>query len=153
MNKPFLLIPIFIWIGFVCSISFMEAWLKFRAPHVSLAVGLSIGQLVFAALNRVEWGLAGCIAVLVFISKRRPKRENPIFFYIPVSILILQTSFLLPSLNEKAQQVMQGTVPSPSLVHFSYIFLEVVKVVSLFIWGVNILCNAAIWQKKEKDLQ
>ena len=44
----------FIWAGFVCAISFMEAWLKFRAPGVTLPVGLSIGRLIFSALNKVE---------------------------------------------------------------------------------------------------
>lgn len=42
---------IFLWLGFVCAISFMEAWLKFRAPHVTLVIGLSIGRLIFSALK------------------------------------------------------------------------------------------------------
>jgi len=41
--------------GFVLSISFMEAWLKFQAEGVTQAIGLSIGRLVFGALNKVEW--------------------------------------------------------------------------------------------------
>ena len=32
----------FIWIGFVSAISFMEAWLKFRASGVTLPIGLGI---------------------------------------------------------------------------------------------------------------
>lgn len=151
LRHSFLLMPIFIWIGFVCSISFMEAWLKFRAPQVSLPIGLSIGRLVFTALNQVEWGLAGCIAVIAFVSKR--KLEKPIFFSIPVFILVLQTSFLLPSLNAKAEQMIQGMAPPPSLAHFSYIFLEIVKVISLFIFGINILYHLAVGQKKKADLQ
>lgn len=42
------------WVGLVCAISFMEAWLKFQAPGVTLTIGLSIGMKVFTALNRVE---------------------------------------------------------------------------------------------------
>ena len=48
----------FLWIGFVCAISFMEAWLKFRAPGVTIPIGLGIGRLVFTALNLVEWVFA-----------------------------------------------------------------------------------------------
>jgi hypothetical protein len=55
----------FFWAGFVCSISFMEAWLKFRAPGVTLPVGLSIGKLVFTALNRMEWVFVFILMVLL----------------------------------------------------------------------------------------
>jgi hypothetical protein len=45
----------FVWLGMVLAISFLEAPLKFRAPGVTLPVGLGIGRLVFRALN---WGEA-----------------------------------------------------------------------------------------------
>jgi uncharacterized membrane protein (DUF485 family) len=41
------LICVFLCIGFVGAISFMEAWIKFRAPGVTLSIGLGIGKLVF----------------------------------------------------------------------------------------------------------
>ena len=31
VKSPIAVVTIFIWIGFICSISFMESWLKFRA--------------------------------------------------------------------------------------------------------------------------
>ena len=52
-----------VWLGMVLAISFLEAPLRFRAAGVTLALGLGIGRLVFAALNRVEAVLA--ITVLV----------------------------------------------------------------------------------------
>ena len=42
---------IFVWLGMVLAISFLEAPLKFRAPGVTLQLGLGIGRLVFRALN------------------------------------------------------------------------------------------------------
>ena len=47
----------FLWIGFICAISFMETRLKFRAPGVTLPIGLSIGKLVFRALNKSGVGI------------------------------------------------------------------------------------------------
>ena len=44
----------FLWLGMVLAISFVEAPLKFRAPGVTLPIGLGIGRLVFRALNAVE---------------------------------------------------------------------------------------------------
>jgi hypothetical protein len=43
-----------LWLGMVLAISFLEAPLKFRAPGLQLTVGLSIGRIVFRALNVVE---------------------------------------------------------------------------------------------------
>jgi hypothetical protein len=39
----------FLWLGMVLAISFLEAPLKFRAPGITLALGLGIGRLVFRA--------------------------------------------------------------------------------------------------------
>lgn len=61
----------FVWIGFICAISFMEAWLKFRAPGITIPLGLGIGKLVFQALNYVEWGLV----VLIFSNILYTKEE------------------------------------------------------------------------------
>ena len=47
----------FVWLGMVLAISFLEAPLKFRAPGITIALGLGIGRLVFRALNvsRSRW--------------------------------------------------------------------------------------------------
>jgi len=37
----------FVWLGMVLAISFLEAPLKFRAPGVTLQIGLGIGRVVF----------------------------------------------------------------------------------------------------------
>ena len=42
---------IFVWLGMVFAISFLEAPLKFRAPGITIPLGLGIGRLVFRALN------------------------------------------------------------------------------------------------------
>ena len=57
------------WLGMVVAISFIKAPLKFRAPRVSLPIGLGIGRLVFRALNAVEAVLA--VALLMSIPSIR----------------------------------------------------------------------------------
>jgi hypothetical protein len=39
----------FVWLGMVLAISFLGAPLKFRAPGITVALGLGIGRLVFRA--------------------------------------------------------------------------------------------------------
>lgn len=133
---PFVLIPVFVWIGFVCSISFMEAWLKFRAPDVTLTIGLNIGKLIFATLNKAEWSFAALIAVFVFIGNGKRTRISQLLFGAAVFILFLQTAFMLPSLNERADAISHGMSVPQSLIHPAYIICDVLKVVVLFVFGI-----------------
>ncbi|MFT4087805.1 MAG: hypothetical protein QM658_11780 [Gordonia sp. (in: high G+C Gram-positive bacteria)] len=43
---------VFLWLGMVAAISFLEAPLKFQAPGITVPLGLGIGRLVFRALTR-----------------------------------------------------------------------------------------------------
>ena len=69
-NLP-IIASVFLWIGFVGAISFMEAWLKFQVPTLTLSVGLGIGKLVFNALNKVELVLA----IIILLALYRTSKE------------------------------------------------------------------------------
>ena len=51
----------FAWLGMLLGISFLETPLKFRAPGITLPLGLGIGRLVFRALNATEITLAAVL--------------------------------------------------------------------------------------------
>jgi hypothetical protein len=55
----------FTWLGMILAISFLEAPLKFRAPGVTIPIGLGIGRLVFRALNLAEVTLAVAVTASV----------------------------------------------------------------------------------------
>lgn len=143
ISYPFILIPTFLWIGFVCSISFMEAWLKFRAPNVSLSIGLGIGKLVFSALNIVEWFFSITILILIILNKKIMNIKKITLLIIPILILISQTFFLLPLLNERTDIISQGIIAPKSSIHFLYILVEFIKVIYLFIFGLKIIYDSA----------
>src|SRR5690554_1127105 len=90
-KSPVTLIVVFVWIGFVCAISFMEAWLKFRAPGIILALGLGIGRLVFAALNKVEWVLVIAAFAGMLLSRQRVSTFSGLGLFIPLILLCIQT--------------------------------------------------------------
>ncbi len=136
-HYPIIIICVFVWIGFVCAISFMEAWLKFHAPGITLPLGLGIGRLVFNALNKVEWILALAILLSLLFSGEKNMRLLNLLFLIPVLLVILQTVWLLPALDARAELHMKGMrVPSSNL-HFYYVGSETIKVVCLFIFGIS----------------
>jgi hypothetical protein len=129
---------LFIWIGFVCGISFLEAWLKFRAPGVTMQVGLGIGRLVFNTLNKVEWVFA-LLILGVFIWKRQIYLDwSNIYFLLALLILIVQTIWLLPLLDQRAEEIIEGKQIAPSHLHIYFVFGESIKVVSLCITGLNL---------------
>lgn len=137
VKLPIAFIVTFLWIGFVCAISFMEAWLKFRAPGVSLPIGLGIGRLVFNALNKVEWVFAVTILAHIFLIKSPVITTASLMYYIPLMLLIIQTFWVLPALDARAELYIQGKPVPPSNLHFYFVGMETVKVVSLGIFGVS----------------
>lgn len=139
VKQPAAIASLFIWIGFVCAISFMEAWLKFRAPGVTLAIGLGIGKLVFAALNRVEWALAVIVCVSAFVYSRQLFTLPNLLLFITITILIMQTTWLLPALDLRAgHYIKQGPVV-PSDLHLWFVGAEAIKVLVLFITAISLL--------------
>jgi len=137
LAHPIALICAFTWVGFVCAISFMEAWLKFRAHGVTLPIGLGIGRLVFQALNKVEWVLA--IAILADLLWKRQLALPLAYAAVPVVILIIQTAWLLPALDVRAMLTIHGQAPGPSNLHFIYVAFEAIKVGALVLFGTKLL--------------
>lgn len=124
----------FIWFGAVGAISFMEAPLKFTAPNITLPLGLGIGRIVFQMLNKIEIALALLLLLSFFIT--RPKGKSWLcLFGLIAGLLLLETVWLLPVLDERAVQVINGTAPPFSGAHLIYIAFDAVKFVSLFALG------------------
>lgn len=144
VKDPVPLVLTFVWIGFVCAISFMEAWLKFQAPGVTLALGLSIGKLIFSALNKVEWVFSLALLLLYLPSKiRAGVFENAVVYaLVAVFILLLQTLWLLPALTVRADLIIAGETAPASYLHFYFVGMEVIKVICLFVFGVKLFTKA-----------
>ena len=125
----------FIWFGAVAAISFMEAPLKFTAPHITLPLGLEIGYVVFHALNKVEIVL-GVLFLITIIFNKQNKKTMPILFGVVAIILLLQTFWLFPLLDERTMQVINGTAKPYSNLHIYYIVFDAVKLILLLALGI-----------------
>ena len=127
----------FVWLGMVLAISFLEAPLKFRAPGVTLQIGLGIGRLVFRALNSVEVLIAVGIAVALGFSHPCPGIIAA--FAIAFVALIAQLVGVRPRLTRRSDAVLAGTNGPRSHAHYAYVALESVKVVALIVGGILLL--------------
>lgn len=133
--KIYLSVLAFIWFGYVAGISFLEAPLKFQAPGISLPLGLGIGRIVFGALNKVELVLLSGILLISIFDKST--RLLQVVVASLCTILLLQTFWLLPFLDARAQSIIAGKISPPSRLHFLYISLEAIKLVSLLFLGLK----------------
>jgi len=125
----------FLWAGAVSSISFMEAWMKFRAKGVTRPIGLSVGKKVFSALNKVEWGLWLLFSIFYAIHIPLTLSGSLTLYTLVTIILILQSAYLYPQLNYRANLIIDGKEPPKSSVHLINGMLEVAKVVMIITTG------------------
>lgn len=128
---------VFTWLGMVLGISFLEAPLKFRAPDVTLRIGLGIGRLVFRALNGVEAAFAVILAVTVAVA------DVPAGALVPgaiaVGVLVVQLAAVRPVLNRRSDRVLAGEDAPRSRAHLVYVAAESVKAIALIVAGVAAL--------------
>ncbi|ORA48938.1 hypothetical protein BST22_17815 [Mycolicibacterium chubuense] len=131
----------FMWLGMVLAISFLEAPLKFRAPGVTLQVGLGIGRLVFRALNACEAVLA--VVVIVGLLVGRTAADAVVAAAVAVAMLAVQLVFVRPALTRRSDRVLAGADGPRSRAHLVYVGVEVVKVAALMVTGVLLFTAAA----------
>jgi hypothetical protein len=127
----------FIWLGMVVAISFLEAPLKFRAPGVTLRIGLGIGRLVFRALNACELVFAVVVTIALFATIHGLGID--VAFSVAISALFIQTVLVRPMLARRSTEVLAGDEGARSIAHFAYIGLEVAKVISLLVGGILLI--------------
>ncbi|GAA2186213.1 MULTISPECIES: hypothetical protein [Micromonospora] len=123
----------FLWLGMVTAISLIEAPLKFRAPGITLPLGLGIGRLVFRALNVAEIILLVGLTLAVLgapIGQARWAGIAGLWL-----ILLTQTAVLRPLLDRRAELIISGQQPPASSLHLWFVTLEAVKILTLLVLG------------------
>jgi len=131
---------VFVWLGMVLAISFLEAPLKFRAPGVTLQVGLGIGRLVFRALNACEVVLAAVAVSMMVLG--RASLAPAVTVGAAVAALGLQVVVIRPALTRRSDLVLADAAVAESgrsRAHLAYVGFEVLKVVALLMGGVMLL--------------
>ena len=131
---------VFVWLGMVAAISFLEAPLKFRAPGITIQLGLGIGRLVFRALNICEVLLAA-VALVAVVLGRAPGTTTAALV-VAVAALGVQVVAVRPALARRSDAVLADAtiaISGRSNAHLVYVGFEVVKVVALLVSGVLLL--------------
>jgi hypothetical protein len=147
-----------LWVGFLLAISFMEAWVKFKAPLLLRHIAVDVGRHIFEALNVVEfilmftlWCLrcnrtvvfstilAVCTAILCFeILIVTPILTNLAKFRI---IQAMGEDEKHHTVISQLKQEVFGLTPAKPYWHFIYILLECIKVICLLIFISQVLTD------------
>ena len=105
-NEAVAIAVTFVWLGMVVAISFVEAPLKFRAPDVTLRIGLGIGRLVFRALNTAE-AIFAVVIVVTIVAGGLPT-ASAVAAAIAVASLVVQLAAIRPGLTRRSDAVLAG---------------------------------------------
>ncbi|MGV0634088.1 hypothetical protein ABQE69_06895 [Mycolicibacillus trivialis] len=129
----------FTWLGMVSGLSFIEAPLKFRAPGVTLQIGLGIGRMVFRALNTVEAVFAAVLVAVLVLSPQSAVATGA--FAVAIAMLVVQVAAVRPGLNRRSDLVLSGYEGPRSHLHYVYVGLEMVKLTALLVAGIALLAG------------
>lgn len=127
----------FVWLGMVLAISFLEAPLKFRAPGITIPLGLGIGRLVFRALNFAEVALLTAVIAVVATGSVPTVAAGATVMV--ALLLAVQLGIVRPRLNRRTDLILAGEQLPRSRGHLHYVTLEVAKVTALLVLGLSLL--------------
>jgi len=129
----------FVWLGMIVAISFLEAPLKFRAPGVTLPIGLGIGRLVFRALNLTEAVLA--VTVIAAVITGSPPAAVTVLTAVAAVLLATQLAVIRPRLSRRSDRVSAGAELPRSRAHLYYVTFEIAKAAALTGLGISVLAT------------
>jgi|TARA_B100001146_G_C16154769_1_gene422846 hypothetical protein len=112
-----------IWAGLIFGVSFIATPVKFQAPNLTMPVALEVGKATFHLFNVIEWSVIITAIILTAISASK-KWFMPIILF---ALLAIQTFWLLPILDIRADEVIAGGAPYPEHYHLFYIVAEILK--------------------------
>ena len=126
------------WMGLVAGISFIATPVKFRATSLTMATALDVGHVTLHAFNRIEWLLCALLAFGLArgAASRRPSTTDLVLTTLVLGWVFAQSVWLLPALDLRTAQIMQGKPLPPSPLHGLFIAAETTKIAALFFLGL-----------------
>jgi len=115
------------WLGMLIGISFVEAPLKFRAPNMTLPLGLGIGRLVFGVLNKFELFFSVGLLMWAGFYYYTLDLYIKVGMILIITMVFMQTIWLLPVLDARADRIIKGLEVVESRHHYYYVAMECTK--------------------------
>ncbi len=124
-----LIVLALLWAGMILGVAFVAVPAQFAADGLSRAQGIDVTRQVFTRFDRIELGLAAAMLLLAVLLRARPLVWA--LLGLVWLIVALQSLWLLPALDLRADQLLQGQEPPPGPWHGLFAGAEVVKLCAL----------------------
>jgi hypothetical protein len=128
----------FVWLGMVLGISFLEAPLKFRAPGITIPLGVGIGRLVFRALNLVE-AVFALVLIVTLVLAWPPAVSTAVIVGALVVVLAIGAGVLRPRMDARVRRGELSEGQPRHALHIGFVALETAKVLLLLALGILLL--------------
>jgi hypothetical protein len=102
-----------VWLSFILAISFMETWVRYKAPLLRRNVAVDVGRHIFGALTAVEFGLAGAFWITRYSTKG--SSSSSFFPAVATVVLLFLSFFLLPLIFIRAKQKIVNEAGPPEI--------------------------------------
>ena len=140
-----------LWAGVVLGVSFVATPAKFLAPNLSLPEALEVGRATFGVMRYVD-GFALAVLVVVVLTNNAVRtsvgQTLSKFLAAVVALLLIQYLWLLPSLDERVQAIIDGTIVESSPLHWFYVVVEILKIILLIVIGIRAYQHARVGNRE-----
>lgn len=116
-----------LWSGVSLGGALIAAPAKFQAPSLTLPVALEVGRAQFQWIGRGE--LIICMLTVLAAFYCRPPYWR--WVAVPVALFVVQYFVIMPPLDTRTQAVIAGAQQNGTILHLSYVVLEVTKFCAL----------------------
>jgi hypothetical protein len=126
-----------LWAGMILGISFLESWVKFRAPSITKPIGLDVGRTVFRMFHKVQ-----NVFLILIIYMSLTTQISMVDWIILCGIILIccmQFLWLFPRLTTQVDIILAGGQPTSSLIHSLYGGTELIKLILLLIFSVKLI--------------
>ncbi|MBS0425635.1 MAG: hypothetical protein JSR71_14800 [Proteobacteria bacterium] len=137
MLSRLIILTALLWAGMILGISFLESWVKFRAPTLTKPIGLDVGRTVFNSFHKVQ-----CILLMMIILIGISIKLTLINWFIVgvlTIIFILQLVWLFPTLSQRVNVILAGGKPQNSHTHKVYGIFEIAKFLILIDFSMRLM--------------
>jgi hypothetical protein len=118
-----------LWTGMVLGVAYVAVPAQFAAEGMTRPLGIDVTRQVFTTFGRLELALVAASLVLALLL--RPTHLLWALLALLWLNVALQTLWLLPVLDARADQLLQGQEPAPGPWHGLFVAAETTKLVVL----------------------
>ncbi len=138
MSFSWLAFTLVLWAGLLLGVSFIATPVKFMAPNLTMPVALEVGKATFHVFNKIEWGMLILVVLAAYLHS--PHTLKWWLVGMLAMLMALESFWLLPALDIRADLVIAGGSTVPGKLHWFYIMADVIKLITLLVgaWWSNI---------------